>query len=238
VTAMSYCVNCGVELDPSEKNCPLCGVEVLNPRQPFDDKAPRPYPKRLDPINDRINRRFVASILSICLAFPAVICVVINLILSGQADWSLLAAGALGLLWLCVVPYYLYRKPNFTLVFLPICAGLAWYPLLVAAVLQSGNWYPGLALPLVILACALVYLNGILIERKILREFYIVAAVLATAGILVVGVEIILNIHQLHMLRVSWSLLALLPCVAVALAFLSIARRQSIREEIKRRLHL
>ncbi len=44
---MSYCVNCGVELDRSEKACPLCGVEVLNPRQPYDDQAPRPYPKRL-----------------------------------------------------------------------------------------------------------------------------------------------------------------------------------------------
>lgn len=235
---MSYCVNCGVELDPSEKCCPLCGVEVINPRQPYDETSPRPYPRQLDPINNRINRRFVASILSICLAFPAVICVVINLILSRQADWSLLAAGALGLLWLCVVPYYLYRKPRFTLVFVPIFAGLAWYPLLVAVVLQSGDWYMELALPLVILACILVYVNGILIERQILREFYIVASILATTGILVVGVELIINFSLLHMPRISWSLLAALPCIAVALAFLSIARRQSIREEIKKRLHL
>ena len=30
---MSYCVNCGVELAPSEKNCPLCGTPVINPPQ-------------------------------------------------------------------------------------------------------------------------------------------------------------------------------------------------------------
>ena len=30
---MSYCVHCGVELAPSERDCPLCGTAVLNPRR-------------------------------------------------------------------------------------------------------------------------------------------------------------------------------------------------------------
>ena len=30
---MSYCVNCGVELDASAKECPLCNTPVLNPRE-------------------------------------------------------------------------------------------------------------------------------------------------------------------------------------------------------------
>jgi hypothetical protein len=235
---MSYCVNCGVELEKSEKACPLCGTEVINPRQPCDDQAARPYPRQLDPINKRINRHFVAAIVSICVAFPAVICVVINLILSGQANWSLVAAGAMALIWLSFVPYFLYRKPTFTRVFLPIAAGLVWYLLLIAVVGQTGNWYFSLALPLILLVCGLVFLNGFLIERNILRGFYIATAVFATIGLIVVGVEIIVSIATLHQMQVSWSLLALFPCLAVALAFLSVARRQSIREEIKRRLHL
>ena len=28
---MSYCVNCGVKLDPSLKYCPLCNTPVINP---------------------------------------------------------------------------------------------------------------------------------------------------------------------------------------------------------------
>ena len=39
---MSYCVNCGVELAASERRCPLCGVEVINPREPFDENGERP----------------------------------------------------------------------------------------------------------------------------------------------------------------------------------------------------
>ena len=29
---MSYCVNCGVELDASAKICPLCNTPVINPK--------------------------------------------------------------------------------------------------------------------------------------------------------------------------------------------------------------
>ena len=30
---MSYCVNCGVELDPSAKKCALCSAPVYNPKE-------------------------------------------------------------------------------------------------------------------------------------------------------------------------------------------------------------
>ena len=29
---MSYCVNCGVELDGSLQACPLCNTQVINPK--------------------------------------------------------------------------------------------------------------------------------------------------------------------------------------------------------------
>ena len=31
---MSYCVNCGVELDASATKCPLCDTPVYNPKAP------------------------------------------------------------------------------------------------------------------------------------------------------------------------------------------------------------
>ena len=60
---MSYCVNCGVELEKSEKRCPLCGVEVINPAQPPEDKEPRqrPYPNRIEELSMNINKQFAAA---------------------------------------------------------------------------------------------------------------------------------------------------------------------------------
>jgi hypothetical protein len=235
---MSYCANCGVELEKSEKTCPLCGLEVCNPRQPWDEKTERPYPGHPDPLNDQINRRFTAAILSVSISFPAALCVVINLILDGRATWGLIAAGALALVWLLTVPYYLYRQPNLTLVFLPIIAGVPAYVLLVAWILKSFSWYLPLALPIILLTCLLVFLDGILIERCLVKGFFIPPLILATAGILVIGIEMIIKLYLNHKIQVSWSLLAAIPCLAVALVLLAVARRQSIREEIKRRIHL
>lgn len=41
---MSYCVNCGVELDKTCSVCPLCNTKVINPNQPVDTVSPKPYP--------------------------------------------------------------------------------------------------------------------------------------------------------------------------------------------------
>ena len=43
---MSYCVNCGVELNPAARECPLCRTPVLNPSCPVDADAPSFFPTR------------------------------------------------------------------------------------------------------------------------------------------------------------------------------------------------
>ena len=43
---MSYCVHCGVELDPTASFCPLCHTPVADPRQPVDTASPKPFPTR------------------------------------------------------------------------------------------------------------------------------------------------------------------------------------------------
>ena len=39
---MSYCVNCGVELESSLTECPLCNTPVINPKELFDQKKTSP----------------------------------------------------------------------------------------------------------------------------------------------------------------------------------------------------
>ena len=47
---MSYCVNCGVELDPTARACPLCHTPVVNPNQPVDTALPPPFPSRREEV--------------------------------------------------------------------------------------------------------------------------------------------------------------------------------------------
>ena len=235
---MSYCVNCGVELEKSEKTCPLCGLEVQNPLQPYDENALRPYPRRMDPINARINRRFIATILSICFAFPAIFCMAINFFMDRQFDWSLYVTGGLVLVWIFVVPFFLFNKPTITLMALPDIMGILLYLLLIAQLQENSGWYLTLAMPMTLLFCGLVYFNGLMIEKQIFRGFVIPAVILISVGLLVAGIEWIVEKAVTGKFQLNWSFFVLIPSVALAAFFLTVARRQAIREEIKRRLHL
>lgn len=235
---MSYCVHCGVELEVSEKACPLCGTEVCNPRQPFDARARRPYPSHVDPITERINRQFIVAIISILLAFPALLVVIIDLFYTNALDWSLIVAGALAMIWVFVCPALLMRRPTFLKFVVPsVLAVLGFLRLLNQFYFMSG-WYLGLALPIVLITSLIVLIIGVLIERQILRGFAIPAAILIGIGLLVSGIELIVNRYLNGVISIQWSLFVLIPCLALAAITASIARRRNIQDEISKRLHL
>ena len=50
---MSYCVNCGVKLDPSLKRCPLCNTPVINPTlmNPQEPVPPSHYLRQKAPVH-------------------------------------------------------------------------------------------------------------------------------------------------------------------------------------------
>ena len=51
---MSYCVNCGVELNSNEKRCPLCSTPAINPNIDNKQMDFPPYPPRSEFIVERI----------------------------------------------------------------------------------------------------------------------------------------------------------------------------------------
>ena len=66
---MSYCVQCGVELDSTAGRCPLCGTPVYNPNQPVDRTSPPPFPairQEVAPIDRRELAVAVTAVLSCC----------------------------------------------------------------------------------------------------------------------------------------------------------------------------
>ena len=90
---MSYCVNCGVELADSEKRCPLCDTEVINPRKPWREPEDFPYPRHLEPVRERANRVFFASVASLILCVPAAVTLLVLIyqyLASLGVSWPLL----------------------------------------------------------------------------------------------------------------------------------------------------
>ena len=93
---MSYCVNCGVELDKTCKVCPLCNTKVINPKQPPDTAAPKPFPS-LEGHAEQVPRRDITILMTVILATTAVVCGLLNLFFFQFGSWSLYVIG------ICVV---------------------------------------------------------------------------------------------------------------------------------------
>ena len=107
---MAYCVHCGVKLGEGEKRCPLCLTPVFDPAEPRRFNAPRTYPVRTPEQELKQNKHFLMIIAGLMLAMPALLCMVIDLLITGSITWSGYASSALILLFAAVtVPLALLR---------------------------------------------------------------------------------------------------------------------------------
>ena len=60
---MSYCVNCGVELDASAKKCVLCNTPVYHPSKKIEKDVTTPF-SEIPVIPQNIKKKFAALIVT------------------------------------------------------------------------------------------------------------------------------------------------------------------------------
>ena len=156
---MSYCVNCGVELDPGAARCPLCGTPAWKP----DPDAPSYFPTKPAEVPPA-SRRAAATLLTAMLASVSLCCGVLNLLLPTERPWSLYVIGAAVMLWIWfVLPMLARRIPIFFRLTADVAA-VGVYVFLISIDLSGGAWFRGLALPILGWACVLVFLLSFLLR--------------------------------------------------------------------------
>lgn len=120
---MSYCVNCGVELDNSTKKCALCGTEVLNPRIKVIEQT-TPF-SQAEYVPTSIQKQFVSYIISMVMVIPTIICVLCNILIFKQSIWSIGVTSTMFLIWVVFVfpfmttkfrPYLMWVFDTFSIV--------------------------------------------------------------------------------------------------------------------------
>ena len=89
---MSYCVNCGVELDASATKCPLCDTPVYNPKAPEPEKQPSPFPKEKGQV-EVVKRKDLGVLLTVIVLATAVTCGLLNAFVFRSSLWSLAVIG-------------------------------------------------------------------------------------------------------------------------------------------------
>ena len=234
---MSYCVNCGVELDKTCSVCPLCNTKVINPNQPVDTVSPKPYPVDKGYVDSGI-RKETAILMAVCLATTAVVCGLLNLLFITFSHWSFYVIGACILLWIFCTPMLIYSRLSVYLTILFDGAAVALYAGIVAYEFPGSPWFTQVALPIIGALTVLVLLFA-LIYRKVSRSILSMAVVIVLEIAAFTVLVELLTRHFAHApLELSWSAVVLTCCAVIAAALGTILTRARLREEVRRRMHI
>lgn len=234
---MSYCVNCGVELDPTAAVCPLCQTPVHNPRQPVDRDSPTPFPTERGEV-PLPPHRAAAVLVSAMLGSAALCSGLLNLLLVTSQFWSLYVIGAAAMLWVFIVPPLLWRKLPLPAMTLLDAAAIGLYILLIAWELDGLDWYFHLALPATALLGFILLFQVLLFQKKRRSILTTLAVIIASVAVFVMGLELLGDLYFFGEWVPSWSLVLLIAAGALEIPLLVVRRVPGLRGEVRRRFHM
>ena len=233
---MSYCVNCGVQLDATAGACPLCDTPVYNPRQPVDCVGPTPYPINRG-AEEEVNNREFTMVMTVVFATISVVCGYVNHQFLNSTRWSLYVMGTLGVTWVMMIPIFFRRKFNPSVCIALDGLAVALYIGMIAWLHPGEGWYPELALPIVAtmtILAELFYLFTVKMRSSAITKAAVVTIMIA---ILTMLVEMFIRFHVERYVRVTWSAVVLLCCAAVVGILLIISVHKGLRNELRKRMH-
>ncbi len=234
---MSYCVNCGVELDKTCKVCPLCNTKVINPKQPLDTSSPKPFPT-LEGHTETVPRSDITILMTVILAATAVVCGLLNLFIFQYGSWSLYVIGICVVLWIFFLPLFFPAGFNpYVSLFLDGLSIVMYFGII--AWLHPGNgWYFHLAVPIIGIVTMLILIFAFCLRYRHRSILSMAAVIVGEIAVLTVGIELLIHNYYGEPLFLSWSAVVLTCSLIIDGALITILRRSGLRNEVRRRMHI
>ena len=158
---MSYCVNCGVELDEAAKKCALCETPVINPNIKAEEEHETVFSNEAFVIPERKKKKFFAALATTIIAIPQIVCLLINLFIYKESWWSLHVVGAACLVWVIfVLPFFLKKMRAYLMWGFDTVAVVLYILTVFNLVNIGGNYLPG--------AVIIALLNSLLVLTYLL----------------------------------------------------------------------
>ena len=231
---MSYCVNCGVELERGIKSCPLCDTPVLNPHE-ADVEYVRRYPD-LPVEGVKSNRRDLILPVTLLLLIPTTITLLSDYLTTGGLSWSVFVVSSLILVWIFLIPPFAMKKSRL----LPCLAldwtGLAIYLYILSLATEEEDWLIPIALPVAGVLGVLVLGIAALFIYVDLRKLVKFAIVMFAGSAFLVFIELMIAAHDGKLGSFSWSFFPAIPIVIIGIIALVVNRNQRLKQDLKERL--
>ena len=233
---MSYCVNCGVELEASLKKCPLCHTPVMNPRELNKELPPSPYPTDKGQV-EVVKRKDLGILVTVVLTATGVTCLLLNLLVFDSSLWSLVVIGSCMCLFVFSFPAIFYSKTPIYLSLLADGMSVAIYLFLITFLTDSDRWFWNLGFPIVVLLTIFAELFPLLSKLFTLTILSSALCLFLEIPAFCVALELLIRHILDDPYRITWSAVVLTVCVIIDFALITILAKKRLRNEVRRRLH-
>lgn len=233
---MSYCVNCGVELDKTCSACPLCGTIVINPNQPVDTQSPKPYPS-VRGIEEPVKRHEFTILMTIVFSTIALVCFLLNLFILQRSHWSFYVIGVCAMLWIFLLPVFFPDKIKFAVSLILNGISIIIFMAMIAWLHPGNGWYLDIAVPITVIVTVLIinfYYVTIRPKSSYIRK---ATTLLGSLAVICVCIELLVDHHLQQPLFLTWSAVVLICCVALDVILITISLLKGLREELRKRMH-
>lgn len=233
---MSYCVNCGVELDPSLKECPLCNTPVINPHKTDIKASSVSYPDSKGQV-EVVKRKDLGILLSVVLSATSITCLLLNLLVFKGSLWSFMVIGICLCLFFFAFPAVIYTKTPVYLSLLADGGAVGIYLYLITYLTSDSRWFWQLGLPIVIMVTGMIELFTLFAHRFTFNILSGSLYIFIEIPILCVFLELLIRHFHNSPYRISWSAVVLTVCVIIDITLITILAKKRLRNEVNRRLH-
>ncbi len=232
---MSYCVNCGVELEKGCPECPLCDTPVINPREKNETGDKSVYPENII-IPKSLNKKYWVFILSLVMLIPNLVLIILNILVfeSGVVKYIV---GGFCVAWIWFLFPFLWKK-QIPVISLGIDAvALLVYLNMFRIYGDDNGWFNSIVLPVVIALWAICNLF-IFWLKKPRSKSLIVIAVLAAINVMSFVIEICMNMFYNGKLQIVISLVITACCVSLMVFFVFLENSRRLKAWVSRKFFM
>ena len=232
---MSYCVNCGVELDATLKKCPLCKTVVYHPER-TEVNSEETFPKKKGEV-DTVSKKEGIVFVTVLLLTIAVTCTLLNIYVYNRNWWSIPVNGVCITLWVFFMAAIFCEKITVYGMILLDAIALGNYLFMISLITSSDRWLIMIGLPILAVAFVLIEIS-VFLSKKLpsslltgtLYFFVTIAGVCVT-------IEATIDNYIREIIRLGWSAIVVTVCAIISVFIILILMMGRLRNSIRRRLH-
>ncbi len=229
-----YCVKCGVELQKGIEKCPLCGTKVFHPDIVEEPEAGQ-YPAYTE-TGEQVSRSGFLFILTFLMVIPFVVCLSVDVNLTGTVTWSGYVTGAIIVLYTAVCLPLWFKRPN-PVIFVPCALAAALVYVLYISLTVHQNWFLPFAFPVGGAVLLIIEAVTVLLHYLKKGKIFVFAGFFFAIGALCVLIEGML--HVAFGIRFQfWSLYPLAALTLVAIMLLVIGICKPLRESLHKKFFI